>query len=128
MSNSRYRYHVKPSHELLLVFYLFLRNYLYDLRRSMAPKSGTDQFFRKGRPLYPRTGGGGGGGRQLQRKRRGSEVQPLSAKRQRQTFSEEGQSQQETVTIEFVTVNVFISLPLVHVLPEMHIPLPLSTS
>ena len=24
------RSHVKPSHELLLVFYLFLRNYLYD--------------------------------------------------------------------------------------------------
>ena len=61
------------------------------------------------------------GGRQLQRKRQGSEVQPLSTKKQRQTLPEEGQSQQETVTVESVTVNVFMSLPLVHVLPEMQI-------
>ena len=31
------------------------------LRRSMAPKPGTDQFFQKGRSLYPIRGGGGGG-------------------------------------------------------------------
>ena len=54
-------------------------------------------------------------------KRRGSEVQPLSTKKQRQTLPEEGQSQQETVTVESVPVNVFMSLPLVHVLPEMQI-------
>ena len=79
------------------------------LRRSMAPKPGTDQFFRKGRTLYPARGGGVMGGLQLQRKRRGSEVQPLSTKKQRQTLPE-GQSQQETVTVESVPVNMFMSL------------------
>ena len=33
------------------------------LRRSMAPKPGTDQFFRKGRSLYPARGGGNFRGR-----------------------------------------------------------------
>ena len=80
----------------------------------MAPKSGPDQFFSEEPPPLPRTSR-----RQLQRKRWGSEIQPIPPKRERQTLPEEGELYQETVTIEFVTVNVFMSFPLIHVLPEM---------
>ena len=48
---------------------------------------------------------------------RGRGTTPIS-KETETDLSKEGHSQQETATIEFVTVNVFITLPLVHVLPE----------
>ena len=74
----------------------------------------TGPVFSTGPPPLPRTWR-----QQLQMKRRGSEIQPIPPKRERQTLPEEGELYQETVTIEFVTVNVFMSFPLIHVMPEM---------
>ena len=65
------------------------------LRRSMAPKPGTDQFFRKGRSLYPARGGGA------------ATSEEEAGVRGTTPISKEADLQKipaRTVTIEFVTV------------------------
>ena len=80
------------------------------LRRSMAPKPGTDQFFRKGRSLYPARGGGNFRGR--------GGGQRYNPYQQRSRPSEDPSKNSDN---RICNCNVFMSLPLVHVMPEMQI-------
>ena len=85
-----------------------MKKNLESLRRSMAPRSGPEQFFSEaiGRSHYPAC----------------AEIQPVPPKRKRETLPEEGQcSQKATTVIDFVNVCMCMSLPLVHVMPEMQI-------
>ena len=78
-----------------------------------CPEIGTVTVFLEGPLPLPCTWG-----RQLQRKRRGSKIQPLPAKRKRETLPEEGQCCQKATTVDFVNVYVAMSL---HVMPAMQI-------
>ena len=83
------------------------------LWRSMAPKPGTGQFFWKGHSHYPALGVA------AQRKRRGKDSNSTHANQEAETDLSRRELLQETRTIDFVHINVFISIPLLHVLPEM---------
>ena len=93
---------------------------LKSLLQCMTLKSGLGQFFLRGRSHYPTHWGSSS-----ERKRQGSEIQSVPAKRKRKTLPE-GQCCQKATTIEFVTVNVAMSLPLIHVMEEMQMFYPIT--